>query len=242
MARRAAAFLLLLALFSTGIARAAERVELLDEDGDGRKETKIFYENNVKARVEVDKNGDGKPDEVVWFKNGRRSRAEIDSDFDGAVDKWNYYDEKGELLRAARDTNHDGKPDNFELLLKGRNLVLRERDANHDGKIDRRELTAWDGDRRISVFSNGRMRSMPNPGYATLWREQDKNFDGKVDAYYKKGDKSGEAAKAHIGQPIQTEPTVEIPEAYAPPKPHADEGSSVEARVKALNERYGLTK
>lgn len=232
----------LLFLISTRGGFAEGKVELVDEDGDGRKESKIFYDDRGnKARGEVDLNGDGKPDRWVVFKNGVRYTAQDDKDFDGKVDHWSYYDEKGALKLSASDTNKDGKPDKWNLALKGRLLVQREYDRNFDGKIDRRALTAWG----MIKYGPGQPAT---PGYITLWSEEDNDFDGKVDVYKEKGNKN--PPKDRIGKPINPQPARMEPEK---PKPAAEsdgekqeaptQGKSVspaDERIKRLNERHGL--
>ncbi len=109
----------------------------------------------------------------------------------------------------AKDTNHDGKPDRFTLLLKGRNLILREVDTNFDGKIDQRSLMEWDPDKKITIMTS-RIERIPNPGYAVIWREEDKDFNGKIDAYREKGKKDPEPSR--IGQSMNPNPTTKITE------------------------------
>ena len=219
-------------------AYAGERMEEIDENNDGRKETKMFYdEQGNKVRGEVDMNADGTSDRFVKFKKGKRTIAESDTDFDGKIDTWEFYDEKGVLKRRARDSNKDGKPDQFYELLKGKNLVLKEYDRNYDGKIDKRQLVEWG---MIKYAPN----IQPTPGYKTIWKEEDNNFDGKIDVCREKGNK--EAALKKIGQPIDTLTRAQV-EAAKPPSP-SPEPSPVtgkkfkswwDDRIKQLNERFG---
>ncbi|MGH7198206.1 MAG: hypothetical protein ACREH5_05660, partial [Candidatus Omnitrophota bacterium] len=149
----------------SGMAFAQERIELIDEDKDGRKETKMFYDAYGKVKGEVDMNGDGQPDRFVKFKRGKRVSAENDLNYDGKIDAWEIYDDKGIIKRKAKDTNGDGKPDQFNEMLKGRQLVLKEYDRNGDGKIDKRQLDQWG----VRKFGPG----LPSvPGYVPLWREE----------------------------------------------------------------------
>ncbi len=170
-----------LAVFSvfwaTGVL-AAERAEVIDQDKDGRKETKIFYEGNLKVRSEVDQDGDGKPE------------------------RWDVFDSHGQMKNLASDSNHDGKPDYFQELLKGRDLVLREYDRNYDGKIDERMLMRWDNNKKIPTFVRGKPGWIPTPGYTWIWIEEDNDFDGKIDVYGERG--HGHPSKARIGQKMQT--------------------------------------
>ena len=195
--KRPAALLFLLLLGFAGAAFAQERTEFLDENKDGRKETTMFYDQYGKVKAEVDMNGDGKPDRFVKFKGGFRTAAENDLNFDGKVDSWDFYDSKGILSRTAKDRNGDGKPDQFNHMLKGRMTVLKESYRNFDGRIDRRQLDQWG----MRKFGPG----IPAvPGYITVWMEEDTDYDGKVDVYKEKGNRS--PSKARIGQPIDTPP------------------------------------
>jgi len=187
------------------LAHAALRTELIDEDKDGRKETKVFYNDSQKLRTEVDVNGDGKPDKFIEYKNGKRHLATADIHFDGKIDSWSYFDEAGVLKNSARDLNHDGKPDSFSEFLKGRNLVLKEFDRNFDGKIDRRSLVQWDPNKGVNVYNGGRVQRIPTPGYTTLWSEEDNDFDGKIDVYKERGNKNPPTEK--IGKSIASRKT-----------------------------------
>ena len=105
----------------------------------------------------------------------------VDKNGDGKPDRWLSYDEKNHLKRVAKDTNLDGKPDQFQEMLKGRSLVLVEIDRNFDGKIDRRTLKQWDANRRVPMMEGNKLRYLPTPSYRTVWKEEDKDFDGKMD-------------------------------------------------------------
>ena len=215
---------------------AAERVEWKDEDGDGRKEAQIFYDGDKIVKALMDKNGDGKPDQWLYFVNGKRHAAEIDSDFDGKIDTWIMYDAEGKTKTIAKDTNHDGRPDSFQKLLKGRELVLKEYDRNFDGRIDKRELRQWDANKKIAIVMNGRVSSIPNPGYKWVWKEEDNNYDGKIDVYQERGNKNPSTEK--IGQEMDPSPA-KSKEENSPPKSGKRQGPS-ESLVQAMNEKYGL--
>ncbi len=93
---------------------------------------------------------------------------------------------------TAKDTNGDGKPDQFKQFLKGRSLVLHEYDRNFDGKIDMRKLSEWAMIRPVPGES-------PLPGYRTVRREEDNDFDGIVDVYYDRNDKD---SRLRVGKKI----------------------------------------
>lgn len=191
---------LTLLLWLVGISEAKERTEWVDENEDGRKETQLFYKDKQIVKALVDRNGDGNVDNTVLYKKGVRHTSELDRDFDGKVDTWTQYDDKGMTLRTAKDTNMDGKADYFKQMVRGRDLIIKEYDRNHDGKIDRRIMSEWDPNKKMSIFTN-KLESIAMPGYRNVWREEDNDFDGKIDAYWER--KKPDAGKDKIGKPIQ---------------------------------------
>lgn len=228
--------LLVLPLFLVLDLRAAEKTESIDEDGDGRKETQLSYSGEQPIRAAVDKNGDGQPDFFTEYKNGKRFSSKADRDFDGKMDAWYLYNSAGNLLRVATDANHDGKPDRFKEFLQGsRAFAIEETDTNFDGKVDKRRFLQWNANKRIPLFNNNRMTYIPNPGYVTLWREEDGNFDGLIDVYYEKASKN--PSKTKVGQPMNPLPT-QSEEAEKPPK-GSKPGEAAESLVQQMNKKYG---
>ncbi|OIO38020.1 MAG: hypothetical protein AUJ72_03310 [Candidatus Omnitrophica bacterium CG1_02_46_14] len=218
---------------------AAERVELKDEDGDGRKETEITTSGDKMIKAVVDKNGDKKPDQWIYFKNGVRSKAQIDSDYDGKLDEWVIYDAEGRVKARVKDTNHDGKPDYFQTFIQGRGVVLREYDRNFDGRIDRRMLMQWDGNKKITTFLNGRLGSIPNPGYVYIWKEEDNDYDGKIDVYQERGNKKPSTEK--IGKEMDPLPTKSSEDRSASDKKKAQpQNGPSESIADKMNKKYGL--
>ena len=78
------AFVVLIVLNNT-------RVEVRDNNGDGKKETIIYYKGFDYFKAEIDGNGDGKIDYTQYRKNKTTEREEIDKDFDGQIDIVAYY-------------------------------------------------------------------------------------------------------------------------------------------------------
>ncbi len=150
--------------FSGSLSFAAQRVEELDKDKDGRKETKVYYENDKIVKMAVDQNGDKKPDGVVYYKNGIPNTAEKDADFDGKVDTWIKYDSKGLPELISRDRyRKDGKSD-YWLYLRNSSIYMREWDRNFDGKPDFR---TYEREHKL------------------LEKRYDDNFDGKFEKIVK---------------------------------------------------------
>jgi len=206
---------------------AEEKTELIDEDKDGRQETKMFYDEYGKVKAEVDLNADGQPDRFVKFKHGKRYSAENDKNFDGKIETWDYYGSNGALIRSAKDTNGDGKPDQFKHMVNGRDLILKEDDRNLDGRVDKRWLVQW-GERKLGP-------GLPSiPGYITLWKEEDNDYDGKIDLYKEKGSKT--PSRDRIGQSIDTPPPMGPKKAAPTPKGETPS----EKRMREMNKRLGL--
>jgi hypothetical protein len=107
-------------------------------------------------------------------------------------------------------------------------IVLREVDTNFDGKIDKRRLTEW----TLLKYGPG----IPEiPGYKNLWREEDTDFDGNVDIYTEKGQKT---PSDKIGKPMDPSLTP------IPGEENPEDGGILGAQrlVDDRNERYGLNK
>ena len=133
-------FLVYLALtFASSLCFAMQRVEERDRDGDGRKETKIYFEDEKIIKMEIDENGDGKVDAVVYFKNGVPDTGQRDSDYNGKIDTWIKYDATGAPIVIGSDRHGRGKPDYWIYLKNGR-IYMREWDRNFDGMPDFRTL------------------------------------------------------------------------------------------------------
>ena len=203
----AAAFL----LFAPALY-AADRTEWVDQDKDGRKETKVYYEGQKIVKSESDRDGDGK------------------------IDTWTTYNETGHAWKRAADTNKDGKRDQFKEFINGdREFVIQENDLNFDGKLDRRKFSKWNPNKSLQVFNGSRMMRIPNPGYVTLWKEEDTDFDGIIDKYYEKGKPR---ASARIGKPIATRPV--LPVESKPAQASRSPKSLNEEKIKRLNEKHGI--
>lgn len=208
--------------------------ETVDLDKDGRKETKVFYENNLPVRAESDKNNDGKADLFTVFKAGKKVSSEADKDNDGRIDQWKLHDDKGRVSKVSEDTNGDGKPDKWKQLLQGTVVQLKEEDRNHDGRVDRRVLQEFKADKRILIGANP-MRYAPAPGYVTIWKEEDTDFDGDVDTFTEKG--NPEPDRSRIGRSMG--PNLFEATQAAAPDPLAGLSRS-ERNIAQMNERQAL--
>jgi len=247
--KRRAFFLVAVSFFllAQTAAWAALREEWQDNDHDGKKETHMFFDGKTPVRAETDTNGDGKPDLFMRYENGVRSYAEESKKHDGKIDTWYWYNREGRLLQKAHDSNGDGKPDQFSSFVNGdRSAVTREYDRNFDGKIDRRIFLKWDAAKTIPVMNGTRLTRIPNPGYATVWEERDDNYDGIIDYYRDKKDKTHDKKGQPIDpRPIEVDVMRQVPApqrpAGPPSKAPSGQGKSEEAaRVDDFNDRYSL--
>jgi len=156
-------FLSLLAALSYSVCFAAQRVEERDRDGDGRKETKLYFEDEKIIKMVIDQNGDKTTDGIIYFKNGIPDTGERDSDYNGKIDTWMKYDATGAPIVISSDRRVDGKPD-YWIYLKNGLIYLREWDRNFDGKPDFRSL---------------------EKNHRLIEKHYDDNFDGKFEKIVK---------------------------------------------------------
>ncbi len=147
---------------SIGIAAAWPTEKMIDIDGDGYKEAKVFYSGSQIVKTLIDTNHDGRMESVIYYKNGYREHAEQDLNGDGLTDRWIYYYFTGTAWKIAEDFNQDGKPD-YWLYLKDGRTYRWEQDRNRDGKPDVRTT--------YEVDKSGKTRTLVQQSY-------DDDFDG----------------------------------------------------------------
>ena len=152
-------------LFSV-CALAAEDTKKADLDGDGFKETELFYDGKKITKALIDEDEDGQVDGTIYYKNGFREKGERDLNRDGQTDTWIKYYMTGIPWIITRDKNNDGKPDYWAYAKNGF-IYKRECDRNVDGKADARVL--------IPVQSDFRELDMSR---VSVERQYDNNFDG----------------------------------------------------------------
>ncbi len=113
-------------LWMTPFALAASRVESVDQDGDGKKETQKFYnDKDTLVRTAKDTNGDGKPDQFTKFLKGRNLiLREFDANGDGKIDKRKLMEWGSRRLVPGQSEIPSYVP------------LQTEEDSNYDGKID----------------------------------------------------------------------------------------------------------
>lgn len=154
-------------LFFQTSAFAVETMRRMDLDGDGAKESNVYYDGQKITKIVMDKNHDGKPDAVIYYRNGFRNYAEIDANFDGKIDTVVTYYFTGVPAMVAVDRNGDGKPDTWTYFKNGF-IYKKEWDRNFDGIPDYRILFSVKGDYRVDAKTQ--MQS--------IVKYFDDNFDG----------------------------------------------------------------
>ena len=168
------------------VAQAATAQDT-DMDGDGRKESKVYFEKNQIIKVQSDRDNDKYFEETVYYKGGVPERGERDTDRDRKMDTWMKYDAKGALSLMAHDQQRkDGKADYWKHLKKN-DIYLREWDRNFDGRAD---LKSFETNKRV------------------MEKEYDDNFDGKFEKKWKfPGDsETGTIKTTAIQNPNNTKP------------------------------------
>lgn len=160
-------FVILLCLALGTRAIAAEMMKKMDLDGDGIKESNVYYDGNKITKVVMDKNHDGKTDATIYYRNGFRDYAEMDSNFDGIIDTVILYYFTGVPASIASDRNGDDKPDRWTYFKNGI-IYKREWDRNFDGIPDYRIIFSTKSDYRIDKATD----------MQEITKEYDDNYDG----------------------------------------------------------------
>jgi hypothetical protein len=123
------------------------------------------------ARIDYDYNADGVIDVRTYMRAGKPQRLEGDADADGRVDRWEYYDHRGEIERVGASSQQDGTEDTWISRSGGETRM--EISTQRDGRVDRREFyrgdvllraeSDTDRDGRFDsweAFENGRLASV----------------------------------------------------------------------------------
>jgi hypothetical protein len=158
----------------------------------GRGPYTAFYDRWGRLqRLEHDSNGDGRPDQIAHHDGRRTPRTiELDVDFDGRTDRWEDYDDAGQLVRVGTSRRGRG-PDVWTASAPDGQPARKEYDEDGDGRPDRGETLAagavtgveidqdrdgrWD---RWQSWTRGRLTS----------EELDTNGDGRPDRRLRYGD------------------------------------------------------
>lgn len=199
--------------------------------------TKIPDQGKALTRREVDKDKDGKPEKIILSEKGKTVEVEHLDKETGKVFRRDYYNSKEQVARRTYDRNKDGKTDEYwQFIQGGRDFVLKEYDRNNDGKIDKRVFSRWDAKKRMTVPQGTRLTYVAMPGYKSVWREEDNDFDGKIDVYRGKEVKG---APSRLGLAIDPNPA--LPEEEEKTVAKKAGKTATTKRVDRMNERFGYS-
>ena len=115
------------------------------------------------TELAYDSNHNGKADTWTEMNGPRPLRSRIDRNEDGRIDRWEYYDDRGQLTKVGFSRHDDGKADAWAFVGPGgKPQRIEISSAGDEKKIDRWEH--YDNDELISA-------------------EEDTNRDGTVDKW-----------------------------------------------------------
>jgi hypothetical protein len=106
--------------------------------------------SRVLLRIDYDGDGDGRIDLRTYMGGGRPVRVEADTNGDDVIDRWEYYDARGEVLRIGGSTQGDGREDMWVRVRGAARTV--DISSTRDGRIDRRET--YDGNVLVRTESD----------------------------------------------------------------------------------------
>lgn len=86
--------------------------ESLDFDFDGKVDEIVYYEKNVRTRVEGFTNGQERADTFKYYEKSKLVRIERDRNSDGRVDCWEYWENEA-VDRIGEDNDYDGSVDHW---------------------------------------------------------------------------------------------------------------------------------
>jgi hypothetical protein len=159
-------------LFSAAAAACA--IACSDPDKQRLKDTtKATYDQSTGRLKELtyDANKNGRIDTWTDMDGTRPIRARIDRNEDGKLDRWEYYDEKGQLLKVGFSRSDDGTPDAWAF-------------SGADGKVVRVEISSSKDEKKIDRWERYEPKSAaPNGMGALLEAEEDTNGDSKPDKW-----------------------------------------------------------
>lgn len=135
--------------------------------------TQATYDQKTGRLKELtyDANRNGRIDTWTELDGSRPVRARIDRNEDGRPDRWEYYDDKGQLTKAGFSRADDGRPDAWAYAGPGGDVERIEISSSHDeNKIDRWEHYAPPATGQAGAG-------------ALVAAEEDSNGDGRPDKW-----------------------------------------------------------
>src|SRR5215471_1125336 len=147
-----------------------------DPDAERVKKTTIpTYDKKTGKLTQLtyDRNKNGVIDTWTDMDGTRPVMSRIDLNEDGKIDRWEYYDEKGQLLKVGFSRKDDGKPDAWAY-------------AGPDGKVVRVEVSSTGDEKKIDRWEHYDASKAGANGDATgalVSAEEDTNGDGRPDKW-----------------------------------------------------------
>ena len=146
-----------------------------DPDREGLKATtRPTYDPKTVKLTELtyDANKNGRVDTWTEMDGTRPLRSRIDRDEDGKVDRWEHYDDKGQLAKVGFSRKNDGEPDAWAF-------------AGADGKLTRIEISSTGDEKRIDrwEYYDASVALDAEGTGALVKAEEDASGDGKPDKW-----------------------------------------------------------
>src|SRR5687768_3316011 len=135
--------------------------------------TKATYDQSTGRLKELtyDADKNGRIDTWTDMDGTRPLRARIDRNEDGKIDRWEYYDEKGQLAKVGFSRSDDGKPDAWAF-------------SGPDGKVVRIELSSTNDENKIDRWERYEPKGAGPEGVGALIEaSEDTNGDSKPDKW-----------------------------------------------------------
>ena len=160
---------------SVSLAAAVTLAACADAETDRLTSTvKPSYDQSTGKLAELtsDANGNGRIDTWTDMEGTRPIRSRADRDEDGTLDRWEYYDDRGQLLKVGVSRGHEGRPDAWAF-------------AAPDGTLARIEISSSADEERIDRWEHFHPALAQSPdGTALPARvDEDTNSDGRPDKW-----------------------------------------------------------
>jgi hypothetical protein len=160
--------------FTCGVVLACCAVACSDPEKERLKDTtKPTYDRATGRLKEItyDANKNGRIDTWTEMDGPRPLRARIDRNEDGKPDRWEYYDDRGQLAKVGFSRSDDGQPDAWAF-------------AGPDGKVVRVEISSTKEEKKIDRWERYDPSGTGAGGMGTLIAaDEDTNADGKADKW-----------------------------------------------------------
>ncbi len=85
--------------------------EEMDLDQDGELDQVTVYRDGSRLATILDTNADRRGDTYRCYRANRTVMQQNDLDADGRFDRWEWFDERGQMIGSSGDADGDGEPD-----------------------------------------------------------------------------------------------------------------------------------